>query len=354
MSIIEIIFNILKYGFQCASLLIFRDFITFLVIGIVFTILKNVVTSIVARKDFNEIKEYKNEKLSKEELKKIMTDVGALAMYTAVGTVLKSTDNIIVSAVLGTTMVGYLSNYALIKKSIQLILNQFYHSVTPSIGNMKAEGENERQYDIFRKYNFTVFWITCFACTSFITLFTPFVRDIWLDNRYVLPMSIVLALVLDFFMANMTSVMSSFRNANGLFIQGKWRPLIMAITNVVLSIILAKPWGMFGVLIATSISRAVTQLWYDPILIFKKVFNRNAKEYFVRYAIYLIITAISSGITYHISKLISILNVYLNFIVLILLCIAIPNLLNTIIWFKTEDFKGIKKAGNKLLKKIKK
>ena len=344
MALIDIVMNIVKSVAQCLILLLTREFLAYLIIGVSFTIIRNVIVSVVANKDFKELKQYAGEKLSKEERKRILKDVGALSMYTALSAVLHGTDDIIISAMLGTSLVGILYYYKMLKKSITMLLNQFFNAVTPSVGNLAVEGSGEAQYKVFRKYNFTVFWVTCFCSTSFTVLYIPFVRDIWLGERFVLSMSIVLALVLEFFMANMTSVFSSFRNANGLFVQGKWRPAVMAVINIALSIILAKPWGMFGVLIATCISRATTQLWYDPWLVYRRVFNRSVKEYFLKYAEFLLVTAGSTAITYFIGNTFSFNNVYINFIYLCVLCVVIPNGIMFIGYRKTNDFAELKKT----------
>ncbi len=354
-SLIEIISNAVKGIVQCIVLIIFKAFLAYLIIGISFTLLKNIVTSIVAGRDFKELKNYPHENLSKEERKVLLKDVGALALYTASSAVLHGTDDIIISAMIGTSIVGILSYYKMLKKAVTTMMNQFFNSVTPSVGNLAVTDSGDAQYRIFKKYNFSVFWITCFCSTSFVVLYLPFVGDIWLkEDKFLLPMSIIIALVTEFFMANMASVFSSFRKANGLFIQGRWRPLVMAIVNIGLSIILAKVWGMFGVLIATCIARAVTQLWYDPWLIYRKVFNRSVKEYFLKYAEYAVVTAGCSAITYFIANAINFSNVYVKFICLVLMCIVVPNGIMWIGYHKTENYKELKKTVMRLVRKKKK
>ena len=96
-----------------------------------------------------------------------------------------------------------------------------------------------------------------------------------------LPISIAIAI--NFFVAGYMNTLWVFRSTLGLFKQGKFRPILVAILNIVLSIVLGKLWGVFGVLFATFLSRASISLWYDPIIIHKYGFGVSAKPFFTRY-----------------------------------------------------------------------
>lgn len=47
-----------------------------------------------------------------------------------------------------------------------------------------------------------------------------------------------------------------------------------AILNILLSVVLAKPFGMAGILGATAIARVLTIVWWEPYILFKKKFKR--------------------------------------------------------------------------------
>lgn len=79
-----------------------------------------------------------------------------------------------------------------------------------------------------------------------------------------------------------------FRTANGIFHKGRLRPLATAIINLIVSLIAVKYMGLAGVLLGTVVSRAATQLWYDPKLIYNTVFNSSVKRYYLKYLIYFV------------------------------------------------------------------
>ena len=78
----------------------------------------------------------------------------------------------------------------------------------------------------------------------------------------------------------MINVLWTFRSTLGLFVQGKYRSIIVGISNIILSLILVKPLGVFGVLVATTITRVCITLWYDPYIIYKHGFKENVMNYF--------------------------------------------------------------------------
>ena len=118
----------------------------------------------------------------------------------------------------------------------------------------------------------------------------PFVGEIWLDAGYYLSQPVVAVLTVNFYIAIMVYPVEAFRTANGLFIQGKYRPAIMAVLNILLDLVFVVRWGIIGVLAATTVSRLLTQVWYDPYLIYSRVFKQRVRQYLADYVIKLGIT----------------------------------------------------------------
>jgi len=84
----------------------------------------------------------------------------------------------------------------------------------------------------------------------------------------------------------MHMIVDMFRTANGIFREGRMRPLATAVINLIVSIVAAKYLGLQGVLLGTVVARASTQLWYDSKLVFNLVFKSSVKGYYLKYALY--------------------------------------------------------------------
>lgn len=334
---------------ECVILIVFEQFLLYLVLEILLTVIQNLMIAKEADKEYDC--KYPTEKLSKDEKQSLFDDIGALAMYQISWVVLSGTDSVVISAFLGTSMVGFLSYYKMIITQITSFLQQFFTSANASVGNLAVEGNEKRQYRLFCDINFAVFWLMAFCCSSLYILFNLFV-EIWLGKEYVLGESIVLALVLDFFVANMIRCIALFRTSNGLFVQGKYRPVIMAVLNILLSIILVYKMGVFGVLIATVLSRLVTQTWYDPWLVYRNVFKRSVMDYYKKYLLFVLTIGFSIFVVRFIAGIVVIQNIYLMFAFECLLCLCIPNIMVILFWHKTEEYGTCKERLISIVKMI--
>ena len=156
----------------------------------------------------------------------------------------------------------------------------------------------------------------------------------------------------DFYLASMLSPISSFRNANGIFVKGQYRPLIMTIINVFLSILLGIKIGAVGVFLATIISRLVTQ-WYDPYLLYKLVFKRSSKMFFLKYYFYMLLTILCALIVINIAAIVQINNALGEIVFRSLLCITIPNVIVIALFHKTDEFTYCTKQISNIISKIK-
>ncbi|MEG1814166.1 MAG: hypothetical protein RR337_12820 [Clostridia bacterium] len=230
-----ICFTFARVACECFVLLVFRNFILYLLVDIVEQLLRNYVISRKADKLYPKIKLYRDAKLNKQETKHLLVDVGALALYKVAQVVLSSTDSIVISMTpaLGVMAVGFLGNYRLIFTTINTIILQFYQAFTPSLGSMASVAGPKRQYEVFETTCFVSFWAMLFCTTSLLCLSEPFVQDIWLSHRYVLSRPVLFALAFNFYVQGNMRPLNAFRNSNGLFRQGKFRPLTTAALNLV-------------------------------------------------------------------------------------------------------------------------
>ncbi len=274
--------SIIQATLQVLLLLLFRTYLVYLLVQLAGTVFVNAYIAHLADKKYPEVSKYKNEQLNDGEKQQLLKDAGALFLTKVGHVTLNGTDNIIISAVVGVLWVGRLSNYTLICDSVTSVLCQITAAITGSLGNFFATEDKHAGYLLFRKIEFLNFWLYGFSFIALVTLLDPFVQ-IWAGGRFVLGLPISIAIAINFFVAGYMNTLWVFRSTLGLFKQGKFRPILVAILNIVLSIVLGKLWGVFGVLFATFLSRASISLWYDPIIIHKYGFGVSAKPFFTRY-----------------------------------------------------------------------
>jgi len=274
--------SIMQAALQIILLLLLRAYLAYLLVQLAGTIFVNIYVAHLADKRYPEVSSYKKEALSVNEKQQLLKDTGALFLTKIGHVALNGTDNIIVSAVVGVLWVGRLSNYTLICDSVTSVLCQITAAITGSLGNFFATENKQAGYTLFQKIDFLNFWLYGFSFIALVTLLDPFVQ-LWAGGRFVLGLSISVAIAINFFVAGYMNTLWVFRSTLGLFKQGKFRPILVAVLNIVLSIVLGKLWGVFGVLFATFLSRASINLWYDPIVLHKYGFGVSSKPFFLRY-----------------------------------------------------------------------
>lgn len=330
-SLYEGFFSVIRMIIGVFNIVFTRNFVAYLVVDIILTVLQNYAISRISDREYQENKSLR---LSKAERSIIFADIGALAMYQISGVVLAGTDSIVISSMLGTSLVGYLSYYKLLSNGITSICQQFFTGANASVGNLAVEGDREKQYELFKELNFGIFWISVFCASAMFLLLNPFI-ELWLGKKYVMSQYIAMFIALDFYVTNMVRVVALFRTSNGLFVYGKYRPIVMSIINVILSVVFGYLWGVEGVLAATVISRVATQSWYDSNLIYRKVFKKNYFEYLVKYILFLATLGLCVTLEWWIC------NCFFktSFVTKFFVAVLVPNIVIPILWGQSQSFK---------------
>lgn len=329
-------FSTLLSIIQIILLVTTKNYILFLLSSIILVIIQNIYISSKANKLYPFIKNKTDEKLEKEDMEGIKKNVSSLFIYKVGTVIMNGTDNIIISKFIGLIIVGFYSNYVLIINSITTVLNQIFNAITSSIGNLVVTTNKKRNKEVYDNLNFANFWLYALFGVCIIVLINPFI-NIWIGKKYVMGFSIVFLLVLNFYVLGMQSVTNSFRNAYGLFWIAKYRPIIMVIINIVISVVLVQFIGIEGVLIGTLVSRLVTTAWLDPYIVHKYGFEISPKSYYIDYLKYLVIfTAISIILNYFVS-MVAINNIFILILIAILVVISV-NVILVLLFFKTSEF----------------
>lgn len=334
-NIYKFVFDLVKSLIQIAVLIFTKSFLLYLIIQLLSTILNNLFISRKADKIYPFIKE-SAPPVDKKTKRVILGHVKDMFIYRIGGVFLNSTDNIIISVLLGTIWVGYYANYALIVGAVVTISGLFFSSFVNSIGNLNTTSPDKSIF-IFRSINFLNFWVFGFSSVSIYLLINNFIY-LWLGESFVLNQFIVIAIVLNLYIPGMLSGVTNFRNTTGLFKKTKYVFLVTTILNIVLSIILGIQFGLAGVLFATVISRILTNFWYEPYMLHKLIFIQSSKSFFIRQMIYAVTVILSAVIIETIMSNLFENITYSTFIFKTVLVFIFINIIFYIFYRKSEEF----------------
>lgn len=336
---IDSIFYLTKSIFEIIFLVLTKNFIVYLVIQILGTFLENIIIAIKADRMYPYLKEKNVQKLSKEESKSIFDNVKSLVVYKFGGVIMNGTDNILISALINVSTVGLCSNYTMIINSVKAIIYSALNGVTASVGNLNAVGEPKQKEKVFYQITFVNYIVYSFCAIAFMVLLNPFIT-LWLGQDYILGIAVSISLAVSFFVEGLRNPGYTYRTTLGLFKKAKSTPYIGAITNIILSILLCKLFGVAGIFMATAIAQLVSYSWIDPYLIHKYEFKTPVSKYFKKFIMYIIVFAISTALTLWISNLVTITGIVGLLIKAIIVCI-VPNLINLLVFYKSTEFKEL-------------
>ncbi len=350
----SLIGSILQAIVQIIALVVFKNFMLYLTVFILRTFLVNWFQSNKAKKLYPYIKGSRELDLTTK--KSIFENVKSMFLYKFGGILLNNTDNFIISMMVGTAYVGFYSNYMTIIITIYGFTDIFFNAVTSSVGSLNASEDDDWKFHIFQVINFINFWMMTFCSVCFLVLFNDFIT-LWVGKEFVFGMLTVIIIVVNFFMPGTITAVSIYRDTTGMFRQTKYVFLITALINLLLSVLLGKPFGLFGILLATAIARLLTNMWYEPLILFKYYFKKPPRIYFHRQAYYWSIAVACSLITYGLSSTIGSVSV-VNLGIKLLLCLIIPNGIIFALFFRSKEWSYIyqhviKKLVDKVIRKEK-
>lgn len=274
----NMIFNILSTFFCSVFLIITKNFLVYLIIQVAFTYLNNFYCSYKTEKMYPYIKN-SVEPLPEKETKSIFDNVKSVFIYKFSTTLVGSTDNTIISILLGTAMVGYYANYSMVISNITIFINIIFSSITASIGNLIVENNDKKNYYVYRYMQFFSFIISVVSIVCVFVLINDFIV-LWIGEKFTFDRITILAIALNMYFSVVLMPIWSYREATGMYRQTKYVMLLTALVNIVMSFVLGKIIGLAGILFATTISRLTTYFWYEPKLLFKQYFNKSVVIYY--------------------------------------------------------------------------
>ncbi|MFR5684765.1 MAG: lipopolysaccharide biosynthesis protein, partial [Clostridia bacterium] len=316
---------------QAVTLIVFKNYILYLILQMTFTFLTNYFLSLKANKLYPYLKNV-GQKLERQEKKKIFNDVKAMFSYRVGGVLLNSTDNMFISALVNTVSVGIYSNYTMVIGLVNQFINVIYEALYSSVGNLNATGTKERQKQIFDMLVMAFSWIASFCFVCLFELVNPFLYIVF-GPESLFGKDMILAICINFYLPIILYPIWMYRNTIGLFHETKNILIYTAALNIVLSYILGHMFGILGIISATYISRLSTSFWFEPFILYKKGFQSKSFEYFRGQIKYAVCTAVSI-IFIECLKLDFFSSIYSNFVLRLFVCAVVPNMVLFVCLFR--------------------
>ncbi len=268
-------------------LIVWHNYYIYIASTVITTILNNIILNTICNKIHKDI--FIKQKSINFEKKIIIRNVSSTFLYKIGAVAINNTDNILISMLISTAAVGLYSNYYTVIGAVQGFIAIITNSLISGIGNLCVTDDKKKQYEVFNMLLLFYHFIASLGAIGFGLLINDFI-SIWLGSEYLFEQSIVIAIVLNFYITNAISPVWMYREANGLFNRVKYLMLLRAIINIILSIFMGKYWGVMGIFAATTVSLVLTSFWYEPSILFKNIFGIPSKKYWLKQVKYFLVS----------------------------------------------------------------
>lgn len=339
---ITMVNNIVTPIAKIAALAITRSFVAYIVVEIVLTLVFNLVKTLYVRKEYPVLEDNKSS-LERQETRKILKDVQNIFLGKVSTTVLTSTDNLIISSFVNVVSVGYMTNYNTLINYITTFISGSLYSAQASVGNAIASESKEYVYGILKKLTLITLFVASFATTALFCLSSDFVAIVWSRKQdMTLPVITVFIIMFNAFFQFIKSPLWITLTSAGLFEKDKYISFIGMTMNIVVSLILVQYFGIVGVILGTIISQSV-QMILKAKLLFNDYFGMSSGKYLLLILECFGLFIIEELVTYFICIIIPLSNIYLLFVCKMIACVIVPNLMNYVIFRKTEEYEYFSK-----------
>lgn len=333
-KIFTIVSTIVTTSLQIIALVCLKSFTIFLTIKIVVTLIRNLFLNIYTNKQYPFLKDKSIAKLSHEEKSDMKKKIFALSCHKIGAVTANSIDNIILSAFIGITVVGYYSNYSLIFSAVATLAVKFINGSCASVGNLWVTEKTEKVEDVYNKVSFLQFWLISVCFVMLFCLAESFI-SLFFGTTFKLGQQVVILSVVIFYISKINLTVSVFKDSKGLFQRDKYRPIIEALINILASLIGVKLFGIYGILLGTILSYLAT-FWVEPKILYNHGFNKSSKKYFVQFLLRSILIVLITGVTFVICY--NIPDTILGFILKVGISFSIPNLTLLLLFRKDHRF----------------
>lgn len=325
---------------QIIILKVTGNYILFLIIMIGTSFLENWIIARIVDKEYEYLKDYKDEHLDVETKQELIKNTKALLMHKIGAIAVFQTDNLITSTFVGIVATGLLSNYTMILNQVRMIITTIIDGAKASIGNYSATESDENKLIVFRKLNYINHIINSTCTTGLFILLNFFIAKLWLKNEnLLLPQTVVLLLCIEFYLRGMRYSYNIFKETSGVYHPDRYKAIVEAILNLVISIILVNYIGIAGVILGTIITTICIPYVVEVYVTFKYVFHKGPMVYYKIFSRDVIATTTMVILSTILCANITVDNSLLQFFIMGIIAAIVSIVINILFYINTIEYR---------------
>ncbi|WP_138752504.1 lipopolysaccharide biosynthesis protein [Paenibacillus sinopodophylli] len=342
--------SILSTGLRIAILLYTENYLLYLAVESVFSIITSAIVVILVNKMYPFLKEKVEAKLDPETKANFIKNMKAIILQNVGNYFIFGVDSILISTFVSITAVGLYSNYKMLIDICRTLLNQVFANMYHSLGNLIAKESSDAVYRIFKVTYLLNFWLYSLLSIGLYLLVEPLIT-LWLGQEFAMSNAILLVLVVMFYERGMRNSLSAVKSTAGIFHEDRYAPIVQAAVNLTVSLILVHYLGILGVFIGNIVSALAVPFWYTPRLVYRNVFQQPVMHYYRSYLLYTLLGVSVCLVAGFICELFP-SSTLLGLVGKGFVCVVLVNFVYVAVFYKTEQFRYLQMIGVGLLNKI--
>lgn len=334
-SKIRIITSTIQYIVQILILYIFHNYYAYLIVAMIVQVVNNIVTAYVSNMLYPNYKPIG--KLPKSEVKQINRRIRDLFTSKIGMVIYDSADTIVISTFLGLSVLAVYQNYFYILSSLTGFITVIFVACTAGIGNSIVVETKEKNYKDLSVFSFIVLWIAGFCSCCLLCLYQPFM-ELWVGKELMLNFTAVICLVFYFFIRQINSLLNLYKDAAGLWHEDKFRPLVSAMVNLTLNLILVQFIGIYGIVLSTVLAILCVGMPWIIHNLFTIIFEKKKMTPYVSTILYYsFVTTINCFVCYFVCSFVK-MGLVATLFVRGIICCFISNLLFFLFYKNKAEF----------------
>lgn len=336
-SRVDIISNSAKCILQCAGLLLLPSYYMFVWVIPLSTILRNLCVEYISRKKYPQY--ICKGKLQTKDINVIKDKVKGLFFQSIGNVVLFAVDNIVISVFLGLELLGKYNNYLYVHNALVNLVGVVSVSIVSVVGNSIATEEKEKNYRNFRQFNLLWLCLISWCAICQMCLLQPFI-EVWAGKDLLLSEKLAFLFVIYFYVNKMGDMSGIYKSAAGIWKEARFVPLVSAVFNLGLNLLLVTRIGLAGILISTIVSLVFINVPFGGRVLFRVYFDYKWAwvKYLLTHIMHFLVTLLIGGFTYWLCGCLPVQGI-VGLVLRACICVPMPMVLLFLVYHRDKRLK---------------
>ncbi|WP_179354446.1 polysaccharide biosynthesis protein [Winogradskyella vidalii] len=271
-------FTIIRVILQVVVALYLKNFYLYITLELVFSILYSIVVRYKIKQEYPWLIINSAEKTEIiREYPDIIKKIKQVFFHKMSAFVKNGTDNLLIAALINLQSVAFFGNYQLIFVKLGGLVKMAFAGTGSAVGNLIAENDEKNIKKVLWELIAVQFFIAGFFSIIIYHLMDSVIA-LWVGKKYILSNTILLLMIANFFMVQISSPIERFKNAYGLY-SDTWAAAAEAIINLAISFVFGKIYGIAGIMLGTLISMFLIVVLWKPYFLYKYGFKKSVFQY---------------------------------------------------------------------------